>query len=138
MINPTTDAIGALAIYAGLNTLILLWLAFQTGRVRQSEKVLMGDGGNPRMIRIMRGHANAIEFIPVTLIALLVAALLGGPAWAIHGAGLLLTVGRFLHALHFTAADAPAWQRSAGTGLSILAMLGAALWALFAGLSTIV
>ena len=138
MLQATTDATGALAIYAGLNTLILLWLAFQTGRVRQSEKILMGDGGNPRMIRIMRGHANAIEFIPMTLIALLVVALLGGPAWAIHGFGLLLTVGRFLHALHFTAADAPGWQRSAGTGLSILAMLGAALWALFAGLSTIV
>lgn len=138
MIEATTAAIGALAIYAGLNTLILIWLAFQTGRVRQSEKVSMGDGGNPRMIRIMRGHANAMEFIPVTLITLLAVALLDGPAWAIHGFGLLLTVGRFLHALHFTAADAPGWQRSAGTGLSMLAMLGAALWAIVTGLSTII
>ncbi len=138
MLEATTDAIGALAIYAGLNTLILVWLAFQTGRVRQSEKVLMGDGGNPRMIRIMRGHANAMEFIPVTLITLLAVALLGGPAWAIHGFGLLLTAGRFLHALHFTAADAPGWQRSAGTGLSLLAMVGAAFWAIVAGLSAII
>lgn len=129
-----TAPLGALALYAGLNALILIWLAVQTGRIRQSEKVFMGDGGNPRLIRVMRGHANAIEFMPVTLLLMLLIALLGAPAYAIHGLGLSLTVGRFLHALHFTAADAPAWQRGIGTGLSALAMLGAALWAVAAGL----
>ncbi|MCQ0986598.1 MAPEG family protein [Jiella marina] len=128
-----TDAVAAVALYAGLNTFILIWLAVQTGRIRQQEKVFMGDGGNPRMIRVMRGHANAIEFIPMTLIAMLGAALLGTPALILHALGVLLTIGRFVHALHFTAADAPAWQRFAGTSLSLLAMAGAALAALVAG-----
>ncbi len=117
-----TLGIAAVAIYAALNSAVLFWLAVQTGRIRQREKVFMGDGGNPRMIRVMRGHANAIEFIPIT-------------APIIHVLGILLTIGRVLHALHFTAADAPMWQRMAGTGLSFLAMAGAGLAALVAGVT---
>ncbi|NDW05468.1 glutathione S-transferase [Jiella sp. 40Bstr34] len=125
--------IAAVAIYAGLNGAVLFWLAVQTGRIRQREKVFMGDGGNPRMIRVMRGHANAIEFIPITLIAMTLAALLGTSAPIIHVLGILLTVGRVLHGLHFAAADAPMWQRMAGTGLSFLAMAGASLAAIVSG-----
>ncbi|MCE7030902.1 MAPEG family protein [Jiella avicenniae] len=128
-----TLGIAAVAIYAAMNGAVLFWLAVQTGRIRQREKVFMGDGGNPRMIRVMRGHANAIEFIPITLIAMTLAALLGTSAPIIHLLGILLTAGRVLHALHFTAADAPMWQRMAGTSLSFLAMAGASLAALVSG-----
>ena len=83
----------------------------------------------------MRGHANAIETIPVALLLLLLLALLGAPAWALHLLGLALTVGRVLHALHFCAADAPGWQRGAGAGLSALVMLIGAVWAIAAGLA---
>lgn len=130
----TEKAIGALALYAGLNAFILIWLAAATGRVRQREKVIMGDGGNPQLIRVMRGHANAIETIPVALILMLLIALLGAPIWAIHILGVALTVGRFLHGLHFTAAEAPSWQRGAGAGLSGMVLLTAGLWAVIAGL----
>ncbi|MBP0617558.1 MAPEG family protein [Jiella mangrovi] len=128
-----TLGIAAVAIYAGLNGAILIWLAVQTGLIRNQEKVFMGDGGNARMIRVMRGHANAIEFIPITLICMTLAALLGTSAVILHALGIMLTVGRFIHALHFTAADAPMWQRMAGTGLSFLAMGGAAVMALGSG-----
>ena len=138
IVDVSTGALGALAFYGGLNAAILFWLAFQTGRVRQREKVSMGDGGNPRMIRIMRGHANALEFIPITLLTMAFSALLGAPAIALHVFGVLLTAGRVLHALHFTAADAPGWQRFAGTGLSMLAMLGSGMWALVAGVLAMV
>lgn len=126
-------ALGTVAFYGGLNLLILMWLAVQTGRVRMREKVMMGDAGNAALVRVMRGHANALEAIPPTLIAMLVLALLGAPAIGLHVLGILLTVGRFLHALHFTAADAPRWQRGIGFSLSTLAMAGAALWAIGAG-----
>ena len=128
-----TLGLAAVAIYAGLNSAVLIWLAVQTGRIRNQEKVFMGDGGNARMIRVMRGHANAIEFIPITLICMTLAALLGTPALVIHGLGIMLTAGRILHALHFTAGDAPGWQRFGGTGLSFLAMAGAAIAAVVSG-----
>ncbi|WP_246232553.1 MAPEG family protein [Aurantimonas aggregata] len=137
MTDTMNAAIGAVAIYAGLAILILVWLAVQTGRVRQAEKVFMGDGGNPRMIRIMRGHANALEFIPATLLAMLLLALTGAPPLLIHLLGLLLIAGRFIHAWHFAAADAPPWQRVAGTALSFFALGGAGVAVLIAGLMSL-
>ncbi len=115
-----SPAIAAVALYAGLNALILIWLIVSIGRLRGALKIFMGDGGHPRMIRAMRGQANFIEFVPMALILMWLTAAMGAPAIAIHALGVALTLGRFLHALHFTAEDAPGWQRGAGATLSIL------------------
>ncbi|MCK5930655.1 MAG: MAPEG family protein [Fulvimarina manganoxydans] len=122
-------AIGAVALYTALNIVVLYALSIQTGRLRMRHKILMGDGGHPRMIRVMRGHANAIETMPMTLIALALAALLGAAPLAIHGLGLALTIGRALHAIHFMAADAPRWQRGLGFVLTAISMALAGLYA---------
>ena len=123
------SALAAVALYAGLNALILGWLAAHVGRMRGKLKIFMGDGGNPRMVRAMRAQANFVEYVPMALILLLLMALMGAPALAIHALGAALVLGRVLHALHFTAEDAPAWQRGAGAGLTILVLLSGGLGA---------
>lgn len=110
-------------LYAGLNTFILLWLTVATGAARRACGVLIGDGGNPRLVRIMRGHANAIETIPMTMVLLIVAAGIGTPAFVLHGLGAVFTAGRAIHAAHFIRDDAPGWMRSAGFGLGGLVTL---------------
>ena len=119
--------IAAVGLYAGLNGLILLWIAVATGRLRGRYKIWIGDGGHPHMIRILRGHANAIETIPIVLILMILMAAFATPIWVIHLFGIALTVGRVCHALHFIAADAPKWQRQVGAGLSMLVLLLAAV-----------
>jgi len=128
-------SIAAVGLYAGLNALILIWISVSTSMLRNSLGIFVGDGGHPHLIRIMRGHANAIETVPVALILMLLMASLGAPAWVVHLFGIALTVGRVLHALHFIAEDAPRWQRFAGAGLSTLVLglgaigtIGHALW----------
>lgn len=132
-----TPALSAVGIYTALNMAILLWIAAETGRLRGKYKVFIGDGGVKHLIRIIRGHANAIENMPVFLIMLLVAALLGMPVLAVHVLGLVFTVGRASHAWHFIQEDAPRWQRGGGFALSFLAqlvllagLLGHGLWTL--------
>ncbi len=120
-------ALAAVSLYAGLNGLILLALAMNCGRVRQAEKVFMGDGGNPRMIRAMRGQANWVEFAPMGLLMLALTAFAGAPVWVVHLLGITLTLGRALHAWHFIQADAPGWQRGGGAGLTALMILLTAL-----------
>jgi uncharacterized membrane protein YecN with MAPEG domain len=122
-------AFAAVALYAGLNALILLWIAAATGRLRRRTGIFIGDGGHPHLIRIMRGHANAVEAIPIALILMLLMAILDAPVWVIHLFGIVLTVGRVLHALHFIAEDAPRWQRAVGAGLSMLVIAVTALGA---------
>ena len=127
-------ALSAVAIYAGLNGLILIWLIVNVTRVRRREGVFMGDGGNLRVVRAMRGQANFVEIAPLTLLLMTLGALLGAPTLALHVLGVMLTLGRALHALHFTQGDAPGWQRGAGALLSLLALLLAAIGTIGHGL----
>ena len=89
--------------YAGLLALWFLVLSARVVRRRQSG-ISLGDGGDPAMLRLMRGHANFGEYVP--LILLLMALLEFGRAsiYVLHALGITLLVGRLLHgyALSFT------------------------------------
>ncbi len=122
----TQPSIAIVGFYAALNTFILFWFVWQTSVLRGRHKIWIGDGGNAHLARVMRGHANAIENMPMMFLLLLVAALLGAPAVALHVLGAGFTVGRFLHALHFVQESAPRWQRGVGYTLSFVGLLGAA------------
>ncbi|MDF1608463.1 MAPEG family protein [Hoeflea sp. YIM 152468] len=135
-----TPALSAAGIYAALNMVILFWIAIETGRLRAKHKVSIGDGGVKHLVRIIRGHANAIENMPMFFVLLIIAVLMGIPAIAVHGLGLIFTVGRGLHAWHFIQEDAPGWQRGGGFTLSFLGqlvlmagMLGHGVWMMVAG-----
>ncbi|MER0237862.1 MAPEG family protein [Fulvimarina sp. MAC8] len=132
-----TTALGAVAIYCGLNIAILFWLSFAIGRIRIRHQIMIGDGGNAHLAKAMRGHANAVEIMPMTLLAMTLAGLLGAWPLVIHVLGLALTIGRLLHGLHFTQMDAPLWQRMVGFGLSMASMLASAATAVFLGLSAL-
>ena len=118
-----TPEILAVAFYTGLNGLILLWLSVHVSRVRGDLGIMVGDDGNPAMIRAIRGQGNFIEYVPFALLQLLLIALLGAPWSVITLFGVALTLGRLLHGWHFTHDSAPAWQRMAGAGMTFLALL---------------
>lgn len=117
-----TPAFYALALYAGLLGFIAIWLFAHVGAIKNKEKVSIGDGGNARVIRAMRGQANFVENVPMILVLLVIAASMGMPAIAIHVIGTIVVIGRFFHALHFTKADAPGWQRGVGAMTTMLAL----------------
>jgi uncharacterized membrane protein YecN with MAPEG domain len=71
MILPTTLCLAAAA------AIVNIWLAIRCGKVRASEKVSVGDGGNENLVRRMRAQANFIEQVPLTL-ALVAAVELAG------------------------------------------------------------
>ncbi|MBK8458661.1 MAG: MAPEG family protein [Phyllobacteriaceae bacterium] len=130
-----TQSLAIVGLYAALNTLILFWFDVATGKLRAKHKVSIGDGGVKHLIRILRGHANAIENMPMFFILMAIAAMLAAPNWLLHGLGLVFTVARAIHAWHFIQEDAPGWQRAAGFGLSALALLLVALGVLGHGLA---
>ncbi|MBL4806656.1 MAG: MAPEG family protein [Rhodobacteraceae bacterium] len=117
----------ALALYAGLSGLIGMWLLANVGKTKHAEKVSIGDGGSKAIIRAMRGQANFVENVPITLILLSMMVFLGVPVWLIHILGAMLVVGRFFHAYHFIQSDAPRWQRALGFCLSFLVLIIASL-----------
>lgn len=116
-------AIATVGLYAVLNMAILFWLVLATSRLRGRYKVSIGDGGVAHLERIMRGHANAVENMPMTMLLLLIAALLGTSVVALHLLGIAFTIGRMLHAWHFIEEKGARWQRQIGFSLSGLATI---------------
>ncbi|RNC91217.1 MAPEG family protein [Oceaniradius stylonematis] len=130
----TASALAAAGLYAGLNMLIMFWLANAIGVLRRGHKIAVGDGGNKHLAKIMRGQANAAENMPLFLIMLVVAAATGMAEWLVHLFGLAFTAGRALHAWHFIQPKAPLWQRFAGFGIAGLSTFILAIWMIVAGL----
>lgn len=122
-----TQGLEIVGFYASGLGFVLVWLALACVFARQGARVSIGDGDDPRLIRAMRGQANFTEYVPVCLVLFALMAALGAPPWELHALGLALLLGRVAHALHFTRADAPAWQRGAGAGLTLVALIAASV-----------
>jgi len=89
-------------IYAGLLAILFFVLSMRVVALRS--RVSLGDGGDPLVLRRMRGHANFAEYVPFVLLMMAFLELSHYPAYLIHGLGLVLVVARLLHgyALSFT------------------------------------
>lgn len=85
------------ALYAVLGTLILIKLSFDVIRLRMQYQVGHGDGGFYELQTAIRIHGNAVEYIPMACIMLILMEMQGADPWMIHLCGLLLLVGRLLH-----------------------------------------
>ncbi|WP_395776527.1 MAPEG family protein [Aquidulcibacter sp.] len=116
-------ASAAIALYTGLNVIIIFALIWQVIAHRRREKITLGDGGFPPLIRAIRAHANATEIAPIALIGLIVMAMANAPLWAIHVGGLSLTLGRALHAYGLSRDEGASFGRMVGMVLSLTALL---------------
>lgn len=115
------------ALYAGALTLWILYLAWRVGAARQRQGVLLGDGGDPEVLREMRAHGNAIETIPLTLLLMALSEGLGAPPEALHLTGLGLAAGRVAHGLYFFGGAVALRLRALGMGLTMIVQAALAL-----------
>ena len=85
-------------LYVGLNTLILLTLAILTVRTRVQTRTDIGTGDNVAMIKAVRAHGNAAEYVPLALILIGALEMSGAARPLLHGLGIGLTASRLAHA----------------------------------------
>jgi uncharacterized protein len=123
----TMNSFEAAAFYVGLNILILIALIFLVVAQRRKHKVVIGDGGHKSLILAIRAHANAVEVMPMALVGLIALAGAGNSAIIIHILGVMLTIGRGLHAYGLSNNEGTSFGRMAGMLLSLLALIGAAV-----------
>ena len=121
------------ALYAGVNILVLLALAYVVVTGRRRHNIVLGDGGNTDFNRAVRAHANAAEYIPAALVGIVLLALLepAAPLWLLHASGLSLTVGRILHGIGLNTGVLNFGRRSGAalTWLSYLLIGGGLIYA---------
>ena len=107
---PTTLAAAAAA------ALINFWLANRIGRIRMSEKISVGDGGNEALARRMRAQLNFAENVPFGLI-LIAAIELARPGWLwLSVVAAIYMLGRVLHGLGM---DGGSWGWARTVGISV-------------------
>ena len=113
---------------AGAAALINIWLAMRCGRVRTSQKISIGDGGNEALVAAMRAQANFVENTPFVLVLLAVIELAwGSPLWLWIVSGVYL-LGRVGHGLGMTGTFKSG--RLIGTLTTMLVLLGLAIVAI--------
>jgi uncharacterized membrane protein YecN with MAPEG domain len=89
-------------LYAGLCAGLLFALSVRVIRKRRQLSVSVGDAGDEEMTRRIRAQANFSEYVPIALLLILLLELAGTPAALLHLLGIVLLVGRLLHAWSLT------------------------------------
>ncbi len=115
------------ALYAGLLGLMMLALAGLVVRARWQYRTGLGTGSEPGMERAVRVHANFVEYVPLTLVVMLLAEINGLPAMLLHAAGAALLVARGLHAWGLGHSSGRSFGRFWGTAVTWLVLLALSL-----------
>jgi len=109
--------------------LINIWHIVRVGKTRVAEKIMHGDGGNPRLMRRMRAQLNYAENTPLVLLLIVALELSGhGGTWLAAVAAIYL-LARVSHAIGMDREDVNA-MRAAGIAVTLLSLIGLAAMAL--------
>lgn len=111
------------ALYAGILAVIYILLSARVSQLRRQTNVGIGDGDQPDLARAVRVHGNFGEYVPMTLVLLLIVENGGLAAWVTHALGIALVAGRVLHAYGLSTSIGVTAGRFIGTLLSWLALL---------------
>lgn len=125
------------ALYAAILALLFIVLSVRTLRLRKRLRIAIGDGGNQSMLRAIRVHSNFAEYVPLTLLLIVLVEMTGGSALFVHALGISLVAGRVSHAIGVSQLRETYTFRVVGMTLTFLALTSSAvalLIAYFAGL----
>lgn len=113
------------SLYAGLLALLIVWLSLRVIQLRRSKGVSLGDGGEPELFLAIRAQGNATEYVPISLLLLLLLELGRTNTVLIHLGGIAILAGRLLHARGLLTASLR--YRALGMQVTIITLMGLAL-----------
>jgi uncharacterized membrane protein YecN with MAPEG domain len=116
------------SLYAAIFTVFVIVLASIVSANRARAKVSILHGDDMVLALWMRRHGNLIENIPLALILMGLCEANGLGAMWLNALGIVLIVGRLMHAVGLTVDNPAAPLRIAGGALTQLPMLAAAGW----------
>jgi uncharacterized protein len=111
------------ALYAAILAILVTALAINVTVLRVKLRVPIGDGDNPQMLRMIRLHGNAAEYVPLALVLMLIYEINGGLHVALHIAGIALLAGRLLHIWGMWSTSRTTFGRASGQSLTDLLQL---------------
>ena len=92
-------------LYAALLAFLFLTLSFRTIKLRREYKIAVGHGNKKSLERAIRAHANFAEYVPFSLLLIVMLESLTRLPWLIHLLGMALVISRVIHAYGISQAD---------------------------------
>lgn len=117
-------------IYLAILALMFIPFTLRVGRYRLRNRISLGDGGDPELVKLMRAQANFVETVPLAVLLLVAMELSGAGAVWLHALGAMLVIGRLSHYLQITGVVRPLPFRAGGMVLTLSVYLVAAIWLL--------
>lgn len=112
------------ALYVVLAALLLIKLSFDVVKLRMQYRISTGDGGYYELKIAIRAHGNAVEYLPIGCLLLIMIEMNGAEIWIMHLCGLMLITGRLFHYYGLKNHEV-SWRRNgmAATYISLLLMV---------------
>jgi uncharacterized membrane protein YecN with MAPEG domain len=121
------------AFYAGLLALCFVLLSTRVIARRRGERISLGDGGDPQMLRRIRGHANFAEYVPFALLLMALLEMGRTSIYILHALGILLVLGRLLHGVALSFTDKFFLGRTLGMVLTFTVLIVAGVLCIWQG-----
>lgn len=86
---------------AAILGLFFLWQTWQVINYRRVHRVLLGETDDRAFRKMIRGHGNAAEQVPIALILLGLNEMMYRGGWLVCCVAILLVAGRIAHGLYF-------------------------------------
>lgn len=116
-------------LYVGILAIWLIFLAALVVRSRLQTKTDLGAG--EAMEQVVRAHGNAVEYVPLCLLALGVLELNGASSTLLHILGIVLVISRLAHAQGLLSSRGTTPGRLLGTVGTWTVQLVAGGWCLY-------
>jgi uncharacterized membrane protein YecN with MAPEG domain len=120
-------------LYAGLLALWFLVLSLRVIQRRRSG-IHLGDGGDQAMLRVIRGHANFAEYVPLALLLMGMLEVSRFSIYVLHALGIVLLVARLLHGYALSFTDRFLFGRFWGTTLTFIVLASEAVLCIYQGI----
>jgi uncharacterized membrane protein YecN with MAPEG domain len=120
-----------LSLYAALFALFFVVLSVRTLRLRRKLRIAIGDSGSETMLRAMPVHSNFAEYVPLSLLLILLVETQGAQPLLVHGLCLCLFVGRLCHAFGVSQLRENYGYRVVGMALTFSTLVTSAAYLLF-------
>ncbi|WP_269532350.1 MAPEG family protein [Chitinimonas sp. BJYL2] len=110
-------------LYAAILAVVFVALTLRTIVLRTRVRVALGDGGDARLQRAIRAHANFVEYTPFALLLLVLLTWGGADSRLLHTLGTMLIAGRIIHAVGISQVKEPLPLRQVGMVLTLSVLL---------------
>ena len=120
-------------IYAAVLGIFFAHLSIRVANMRRREKISIGYGNNVELERAARVQGNCAEYLPIALLLIAFAEIMGAQGWLVHTLNLAFLIGRLSHYHGTKDPTTPLKFRVTGMMLTFAAIIGAALTILALG-----